>query len=63
MGDSLGILGVARAGGLGIAFNYNRALEEFLRGEGRSELDAGRILLVDAKSPRANLQSVLPLLG
>jgi phosphoserine phosphatase len=62
MGDSMGILGVARAGGLGIAFNYNRALEAFLREEGKRELEAGRILLVDPKDSRPNLEHVLPFL-
>lgn len=63
MGDSMGILGVARAGGLGIAFNYNAALEEFLRTEGASEMALGRIVLVDAKSPQATLEHVIPYLS
>jgi hypothetical protein len=63
MGDSMGILGVARAGGLGIAFNYNRALELFLRKEGALELASGRIRLVDPKGSGADLNHVIPLLS
>lgn len=63
MGDSLGILGVARAGGLGIAFNYKQALELFLRKEGALELAAGRIRLVDPKGAGADLEHVIPALG
>jgi phosphoserine phosphatase len=62
MGDSMGILKVARAGGLGIAFNYNRALEAFLRREGGHELEAGRCVMVDPKGPGACLERVLPFL-
>ncbi len=62
MGDSMGILGVARAGGLGIAFNYNEALGAFLQKEGRRELDAGRIVLVDPKGSGPGLERVLPFL-
>jgi len=63
MGDSMGILGVARAGGLGIAFNYNQALEMFLRKEGARELALGRIRLVDPKGSGASLEHVIPLLS
>lgn len=63
MGDSMGILGVARAGGLGIAFNYNKALELFLRKEGARELALGRIRLVDPKGSNAHLEHVIPLLS
>lgn len=62
MGDSMGILGVARAGGLGIAFNYNRALEFFLRKEGAREMALGRIRLVDPKGSCAHLNHVIPFL-
>jgi hypothetical protein len=63
MGDSGGILGVARAGGLGIAFNYNSALEAFLRSNGAAEIKVGRIVLLDAKGSSADLSHVLPLLN
>jgi phosphoserine phosphatase len=62
MGDSGGILGVARAGGLGIAFNYNNPLAEFLRKEGSKEMASGRIVLVDPKGPDSDLRHVLPYL-
>jgi phosphoserine phosphatase len=62
MGDSGGIIGVARAGGLGIAFNYNEALEAFLHQEGKKEIETGRIVLVDSKGPEASLTHVLPYL-
>ncbi len=62
MGDSGGILGVARAGGLGIAFNYNQALEAFLLREGRREIDTGHIVLLEPKGPDSNLGKVIPLL-
>jgi phosphoserine phosphatase len=60
MGDSLGILAIAKAGGLGVAFNYNHALEAFLRQEGKRELESGHILLIDPKGPKSNLKNVLP---
>lgn len=60
MGDSGGIVGVARQGGIGIAFNYNKALEEFLRGQPKDVLE--RIHFVDPKSENADLRNVLPIL-
>jgi phosphoserine phosphatase len=62
MGDSEGILGVARAGGLGIAFNYNQALAAFLLREGAAEIESGHILLVEPKGPDSDLEKVIPLL-
>ncbi len=62
MGDSGGILGVARAGGLGIAFNYNKALETFLLREARQEIHTGRIVLLEPKGAGSNLGKVIPLL-
>ena len=62
MGDSGGIMGVAEAGGLGIAFNYNSALEAFLHDRGADFISAGRIVFVDEKGPGANLEHVLPYL-
>jgi 2-hydroxy-3-keto-5-methylthiopentenyl-1-phosphate phosphatase len=64
MGDSGGILGVAQMGGLGIAFNYNDALADFLIGKIHEfpELST-RILLVDRKEDgKANLRHLIPLL-
>lgn len=60
MGDSEGIYGIAREGGLGIAFNYNKALERFLRAKLASESIHGRIIFVDPKSENANLMNFLP---
>jgi phosphoserine phosphatase len=62
MGDSQGILQIARAGGLGIAFNYNEELEAFLKREGGEELDSGNIVLVDPKGKGADLSHVIPFL-
>ncbi len=62
MGDSLGILALAKAGGLGIAFNYNRSLETFLRSEAEREIEEGRIVLIDPKGPRSDLRHVIPFL-
>lgn len=60
MGDSLGILAVAKAGGLGIAFNYNHSLEAFLRSEAKREIEAGHIVLIDPKGPKSDLGNVIP---
>jgi len=60
MGDSWGILGVAQAGGVGIAFNYNEALEDFLKERGSSALE--RIHFVDKKGLRSNLTKIIPIL-
>jgi hypothetical protein len=60
MGDSIGILEVAKAGGIGVAFNYNHSLEEFLRSEARREIEAGHIVLIDPKGPNSNLRNVVP---
>ena len=62
MGDSGGILGVAEAGGLGIAFNYNHVLEAYLHDNGPDLISAGRIVFIDKKGPGANLEHVLPYL-
>ena len=59
MGDSGGIHGIAREGGLGIAFNYNEALERFLREKLASEQIPGRIVFVDSKSESTNLIKIL----
>ncbi len=64
MGDSGGIVGVAEKGGIGIAFNYNSALENFLR----RKLDAaeikGNIVFISPKSSIPNITEVIPhLLG
>lgn len=60
MGDSEVIYAVAKAGGLGIAFNYNEALERFLREKIEAEAIAGRIVFVAPQSESANLMRVVP---
>ncbi|MDO8657086.1 MAG: hypothetical protein Q7K45_07675 [Nanoarchaeota archaeon] len=55
MGDSGGIVGIARAGGLGIGFNYTSSLKEYLQGV---ELVKGSIALIDPKGPHSNLKNI-----
>jgi len=62
MGDSMGIYRVAKEGGLGIAFNYNDALEEFLKQKLENEYIPGRILFIDKKGEDSNLERVLSYL-
>jgi len=62
MGDSGGILGVAKLGGLGIAFNYNQELEDFLRNKMETEDIPGKIILIDKKSEESNLKHIIPYL-
>jgi phosphoserine phosphatase len=62
MGDSGGICGVARYGGLGIAFNYNEALKFHLEEVVRKENLSGRIILVEPKSETADLRNLLKIL-
>jgi phosphoserine phosphatase len=62
MGDSGGICGVARNGGLGIAFNYNEALRNHLENVLSTEKLRGRIILAEPKSETANLRTLLEIL-
>lgn len=63
MGDSGGILGIAQAGGIGIAFNYNEALQQFLENEiAQDPALKERIHFVDRKGPDANLARVTRLI-
>jgi len=62
MGDSGGICGVARNGGLGIAFNYNAALKNYLDIMRKKEKIPGRIILAEPKSETANLRNLLEIL-
>ncbi|NQU16946.1 MAG: hypothetical protein HQ564_02675 [Candidatus Saganbacteria bacterium] len=60
MGDSGGIYGIAKAGGLGVAFNFNKALEDYLREKIMAEPDIkDRIFFIDPKGPDSNLMNVL----
>ena len=60
MGDCRAIYDIAQKGGLGIAFNYNEALERFLKNKLKIETIAGQILFVDRKSDSSNLMHVVP---
>lgn len=62
MGDSGGIFGIAKSGGLGIAFNYNQELENFLKKKIETESIRGKIIFIDKKSENADLQHVIPYL-
>lgn len=60
MGDSRGILGIAKSGGLGIAFNYSQELENFLKNKIETESIKGKIVFIDKKSKNADLRNVIP---
>lgn len=62
MGDSCGIVGIAQAGGIGIAFNYNDALKKFLENAVRNIKIPGEIYLIEPKSKYSNLEGILPIL-
>ena len=59
MGDSAGISEVARNGGLGIAFNYNQALKDFLEATKKNEHLPGKIVLVESKKDTSSLNLLL----
>lgn len=63
MGDSQGITEVVKNGGIGIAFNYNPALERYLGKVLDNEDIPGAIFLVDAKSENSDLRRVSEILG
>ena len=63
MGDSRGIWEVARNGGLGIAFNYNQALKDYLENTQPKEKISGKILLVEPKKETSSLKVLLDILG
>jgi len=62
MGDSAAIIEIAKMGGIGIAFNYNKALEQFLLSRMSCETIKGKILMVGKKNSKVNLVSVLSAL-
>lgn len=62
MGDSMGIFGIAKLGGLGIAFNYNEALGAFLKKKIKNEAIKGRIIFIDKKTEEADLRHIIPYL-
>jgi len=59
MGDSGGISEVARHGGIGIAFNYNQALKNYLEDILAHEKTAGRIIFIEPKSEHSDIRRVL----
>ena len=62
MGDSGGILGIAKAGGIGIAFNYNDALKKFLEDSIGNQSILGKIYFIDSKSESSDLRKVKQIL-
>lgn len=63
MGDSGGIIGVAKAGGVGIAFNYNQPLREFIEKEiSKNQILQDRIYFVELKSESSDVRKILPYL-
>jgi len=62
MGDSGGIVEVARNGGFGIAFNYNLALKNYLEEVLRNEPLRGKIILIEPKKDTSHLQNLLSAL-
>lgn len=65
MGDKMGILDIARAGGLGIAFNYIKKLKSFLDDAISDSAPKGKIIYVDEKTDpvSANLKNLLAAMG
>ncbi|PIN73363.1 hypothetical protein COV20_03975 [Candidatus Woesearchaeota archaeon CG10_big_fil_rev_8_21_14_0_10_45_16] len=61
-GDFGGISGIAKAGGTGIAFNYNGILETKLKEEIAQDLSLGALIhFVDPKGPDCDMRRVLPI--
>lgn len=59
MGDCRAIIGVAESGGVGIAFNYNQALEDYITNTLTRRQVSGKIILVEPRNMNANLAAVL----
>lgn len=62
MGDSEGIWLTAKAGGTGIAFNYNKELEAYLRAKLKKESIEGEIIFIDKKSSSSDLTHIIPFI-
>ncbi len=63
VGDSGGILGVAKAGGVGIAFNYNQPLKDFIEREIAGDVGLKeKIKFVEPKSASADLRRIISYL-
>src|SRR3989338_8552047 len=59
MGDSGGIISVAKAGGIGIAFNYNQPLKDFVETEiSNDQTLRKRIHFIEPKSEISDLRKV-----
>ena len=63
MGDSAALVEVAMNGGLGIAFNYNEPLRDYLETVLKTANIPGRIKFVDPKGSDADLNQVVNLLS
>lgn len=63
MGDSGGILGVAKLGGKGIAFNYNQPLRDFIEKKTANDQTLrDRIYFVEPKSESSDVRRIIPYL-
>jgi phosphoserine phosphatase len=62
MGDSEGVCEIARHGGLGIAFNYNPALKDYLEEVKKNEHLLGKIILAEPKKETSSLKILLNIL-
>ena len=62
IGDVGGIVGVAQAGGIGIAFNYNQALKDRLDDELQKDPEK-KIYFVDKKGLNSDLRNVFAFLS
>ncbi|MEK6873876.1 MAG: hypothetical protein AABW91_03450 [Nanoarchaeota archaeon] len=62
MGDSKGILDIAKQGGIGIAFNYNNTLKNYLMAEMIKEQIQGQIYFIDPKDDKSDLKRVVEVL-
>lgn len=58
MGDSGGISEVAAHGGIGIAFNYNHALKNYLENIIADARTAGRIIFIEPKSEHSDIRRI-----
>jgi len=61
MGDSRIIVDIAKAGGIGIAFNYNEPLEKFLVRTINDKCMLGTILMLEPKGETADLTRLIKL--
>jgi len=62
MGDSEGIRLTAKAGGTGIAFNYNKELKKYLKSKLEKENIKGRIFFINRRSNSPNLTHLISII-